>query len=49
VYRADRQAVAHQTMEDADIRKLVELMMDREVTDILPEVPGVNLAEYKKN
>ncbi len=39
---------AHQTMEDADIRKLVELMMDREVTAILPPVPGVDLAEYKK-
>jgi mannitol 2-dehydrogenase len=39
---------AHQTMEDPDIRKLVELMMDREVTAILPEVPGVDLAEYKK-
>ena len=39
---------AHQTMEDPDIRKLAELMMDREVTPILPAVPGVNLAEYKK-
>ena len=39
---------AHQTMEDADIRKLVELMMDNEVTALLPEVPGVNLADYAK-
>jgi mannitol 2-dehydrogenase len=39
---------AHQTMEDLDITKLVELMMDREVTPILPEVPGVDLAEYKR-
>ena len=39
---------AHESMEDPDIRKLVELMMDREVTPVLPEVPGVNLVEYKK-
>jgi mannitol 2-dehydrogenase len=39
---------AHQTMEDAGIRKLVERMMDREVTPVLPEVPGVDLALYKR-
>jgi mannitol 2-dehydrogenase len=39
---------AHQTMNDPDIRKLVELMMDREVTAILPAVPGVDLTEYKR-
>lgn len=39
---------AHESMDDADIRKLVELMMDREVTTVLPDVPGVDLAEYKK-
>ena len=39
---------AHQTMVDLDIRKLVELMMDREVTSLLPEVPGVDLPEYKR-
>jgi mannitol 2-dehydrogenase len=39
---------AHQTMDDPDIRKLVELMMDREVTPILPEVPGVDLGKYKR-
>ena len=39
---------AHQTMEDPDIRTLVQRMMDREVTAILPAVPGVDLAEYKK-
>lgn len=39
---------AHQTMEDADIRKLCQILMDREVTDILPPVPGVDLADYKK-
>ena len=38
----------HQTMEDSDIRKLDELMMDREVTPILPPVPGVDLAAYKR-
>src|SRR3982074_1814542 len=39
---------AHQTMEDADIRTLVELLMNREVTPILPPVPGVDLSHYKK-
>jgi len=39
---------AHQAMEDRDICKLAELMMDREVTPILPAVPGVDLADYKK-
>src|SRR5471032_2884977 len=39
---------AHQTMEDADIRKLCELMMGREVTAILPPVPGVDLVDYKR-
>jgi mannitol 2-dehydrogenase len=38
----------HQTMRDPDIRRLVELMMDREVTDLLAEVPGVDLGGYKK-
>ena len=40
--------LVHETMEDPDIRKLVEKMMDDEVTPILSEVPGVDLAEYKK-
>lgn len=39
---------AHQTMEDPDIRRLVELMMDREVTAVLPDVPGVDITDYKK-
>jgi mannitol 2-dehydrogenase len=33
----------HETMEDADFRKLVEKMMDEEVTPILSPVPGVDL------
>ncbi|MGA7901827.1 MAG: mannitol dehydrogenase family protein [Terrimicrobiaceae bacterium] len=40
--------LVHETMEDSDIRKLVEKMMDDEVTPILSEVPGVDLTEYKK-
>ena len=38
----------HETMEDRDIRKLVEKMMDEEVTPILSEVPGVDLTDYKR-
>lgn len=37
----------HQTMEDEDIRKLVTLLMDVDVTPILSDVPGVDLNEYK--
>lgn len=37
----------HQTMEDEDIRTLVRLLMDVDVTPILAEVPGVDLTEYK--
>ncbi|MGB7837766.1 MAG: mannitol dehydrogenase family protein, partial [Terrimicrobiaceae bacterium] len=40
--------LVHETMEDSDIRKLVEKMMDDEVTPILSEVSGVDLTEYKK-
>jgi mannitol 2-dehydrogenase len=39
---------AHETMQDQDIRTLAEQMMDREVTPILPPVPGVDLADYKR-
>jgi mannitol 2-dehydrogenase len=39
---------AHEAMADADITRLVELMMDREVTALVPPVPGVDLAEYKR-
>ena len=40
--------LVHETMQDQDIRKLVEKMMDDEVTPILSAVPGVDLTEYKK-
>jgi mannitol 2-dehydrogenase len=39
---------AHETMEDAQIRKLVQMMMDVEVTPLLSPVPGVDLDVYKK-
>lgn len=38
----------HEAMQDADISKLVELMMDEDVTPILPDVPGVDLTAYKQ-
>lgn len=38
----------HQTMEDEDIRNLVSLLMDIDVTPILSEVPGVDLTTYKR-
>jgi mannitol 2-dehydrogenase len=37
----------HQTMEDEDIRKLIKVLMDSEVTPLLPVVPGVDLERYK--
>jgi mannitol 2-dehydrogenase len=40
--------LVHETMEDADIRTLVQKMMDDDVTPILSPVPGVDLTEYKK-
>jgi mannitol 2-dehydrogenase len=39
---------ADETMADADIRKLVETMMNVEVTPLLPDVPGIDLAQYKR-
>ncbi len=39
---------ADETMADADIRQLVERMMDDEVTSLLPPVPGIDLAQYKR-
>jgi mannitol 2-dehydrogenase len=39
---------AHEAMADAQIRKLVAQMMDVEVTELLPPVPGVDLSDYKK-
>ena len=40
--------LVHETMGNRDIRKLVEKMMDDEVTPLLAEVPGVDLTDYKK-
>ncbi len=39
---------ADETMADADIRQLVERMMNDEVTPLLPPVPGIDLAQYKR-
>ncbi|MBV8225067.1 MAG: mannitol dehydrogenase family protein, partial [Verrucomicrobia bacterium] len=39
---------AHEAMADPQIRKLVEDMMEIEVTELIPPVPGVDLTEYKK-
>src|SRR6202162_1518028 len=39
---------AHEAMADAQISKLVETMMEVEVTPLLPAVPGVDLTEYKR-
>jgi mannitol 2-dehydrogenase len=40
--------LVHETMEDQDIQKLVQKMMDEEVTPLLSPVPGVDLTDYKK-
>ena len=37
----------HETMKDADIRMLVQRLMDEEVTPVLPQVPGIDLTDYK--
>lgn len=39
---------APQAMKDEQIRTLIEQFMDREVTDLLPPVPGIDLEEYKQ-
>ena len=39
----------HEAMADADLRRLVEHMMDQEVTPLLPPVPGIDLAAYKRS
>jgi mannitol 2-dehydrogenase len=39
---------AHEAMGDAQISKLVETMMEVEVTPLVPIVPGVDLTQYKK-
>ena len=40
--------LVHETMADQDIKKLVEKLMDDEVTPLLSAVPGVDLKDYKK-
>jgi mannitol 2-dehydrogenase len=42
------QRYAHETMADADIRRLVEHLMEVEVTPLLPPVPGIDLPAYKR-
>ncbi len=37
----------HQAMQEPDIRALLGLLMEREVTPLLPPVPGVDLSAYK--
>ena len=38
-----------EAMADAHIARLVRSLMDVEVTPLLPDVPGINLGQYKKN
>ena len=38
----------HEAIADEGIRKLVQTLMDAEVTSLLPEIPGINLGEYKR-
>ncbi len=38
----------HEAMADSDLQSLVARMMDAEVTPLLPAVPGIDLAEYKR-
>ena len=38
----------HEVMADADFRRFIAHMMDDEVTALLPPVPGIDLAEYKR-
>jgi mannitol 2-dehydrogenase len=40
--------LAHEAMADAQIRKLLEQMMEVDVTPLVPPVPGVDLTDYKK-
>jgi mannitol 2-dehydrogenase len=40
--------LVHEAMEDQGIQRLVEKMMDNEVTPLLSKVPGVDLTDYKK-
>jgi len=38
----------HDAIGDADIRAFIERLMDDEVTALLPPVPGIDLASYKR-
>lgn len=38
---------AHETMQDTQLRDYVRAYMDRDVTPLLPAVPGIDLEEYK--
>jgi mannitol-1-phosphate/altronate dehydrogenase len=38
----------HEAMADPGLRRLIARMMDEEVTPLLPAVPGIDLAEYKR-
>ncbi|MGV6477632.1 mannitol dehydrogenase family protein [Azotobacter vinelandii] len=38
---------AHEAMQDGQLRDYVRAYMDRDVTPLLAEVPGIDLAEYK--
>lgn len=37
----------HQVMQDRDFKIFIERMMDDEITELLPPVPGIDLDEYK--
>jgi mannitol-1-phosphate/altronate dehydrogenase len=39
---------AHEVMADPTFLSLIARFMDEEVTDLLPPVPGIDLAEYKR-
>jgi mannitol 2-dehydrogenase len=37
----------HQAIQDEQIRRLIRTLMDDEVTPLLPQVPGIDLEDYK--
>ena len=39
---------AHEVMGDSDFRTFIARLMDEEITPLLPPVPGIDLAEYKR-
>jgi mannitol 2-dehydrogenase len=38
-----------EALADPDVRRLMERMMDLEVTPLLPPVPGIDLSQYKRS